>query len=177
MISGYWTKLYARELRNWHAISFQAVTRSGRIATEWLWSNFSEPVALHDYHYLGTNFRERERIKRKMLRWTLRLKRMPTLERRAFASRPRADIAKSVDAAARSLPSPPMAMLATGSKTDDSGHRFAQLFAALQSITYKRQNYRPFETIRRARTQVARETFISLAISPQGTPCLRRLRM
>jgi DNA adenine methylase len=84
MISGYWTPLYARELRSWHAISFQAVTRSGRVATEWLWSNFTEPVALHDYRYLGTNFRERERIKRKMLRWTLRLKRMPTLERRAL---------------------------------------------------------------------------------------------
>lgn len=84
MISGYWTRLYARELASWHAISFQAVTRSGRMATEWLWSNFSEPVALHDYRYLGTNFRERERIKRKMTRWTFRLKRMPVLERRAL---------------------------------------------------------------------------------------------
>ena len=32
------------------------------------------------------NFRERERIKRKKLRWTARLKRMPTLERQSLLS-------------------------------------------------------------------------------------------
>jgi hypothetical protein len=34
--------------------------------TEWLWFNFPEPIALHDYRYLGTGFRER--IKRKKQR-------------------------------------------------------------------------------------------------------------
>jgi DNA adenine methylase len=60
------------------------VTRSGRVATEHLWFNFPEPVALHDYRFLGQNFRERERIKRKKSRWVNRLKTMPTLERRAL---------------------------------------------------------------------------------------------
>jgi DNA adenine methylase len=82
MISGYWTKLYARALRSWNRRSYQAVTRSGRVATEWLWFNFPEPVALHDYRYLGSNFRDRERIKRKKLRWANRLQKMPVLERR-----------------------------------------------------------------------------------------------
>lgn len=84
MISGYWTKLYARKLKDWSHATFQSVTRSGRVATEHLWFNFPEPLALHDYRYLGSNFRERERIKRKKLRWANRLQRMPVLERRAL---------------------------------------------------------------------------------------------
>jgi DNA adenine methylase len=35
-------------------------------------------LALHDYRYLGEDFRERERIKRKKQRWTDRLERLPT---------------------------------------------------------------------------------------------------
>lgn len=84
MVSGYWTKLYARRLASWNLTSFRAVTRSGRVATEYLWYNFPDPVALHDYRFLGRNFRERERIKRKTLRWANRLKRMPVLESRAL---------------------------------------------------------------------------------------------
>jgi hypothetical protein len=84
MISGYWSKLYARDLASWNVTRYQAVTRSGRVATEWLWFNFPPPVALHDYRYLGKHFRERERIKRKTLRWQNRIKRMPELEKRAL---------------------------------------------------------------------------------------------
>jgi hypothetical protein len=36
------------------------------------------------YRYLGEDFRERERIKRKKQRWVNRLHTMPTLERRAL---------------------------------------------------------------------------------------------
>lgn len=84
MISGYWTKLYSLELASWNLASFEAMTRGGHTATELLWFNFPAPAALHDYRYLGGNFRERERIKRKKLRWTKRLERMPMLERRAL---------------------------------------------------------------------------------------------
>jgi site-specific DNA-adenine methylase len=86
MVSGYWSELYARELANWRTISFQAVTRAGTVATEWLWMNFPEPTELHDYRYLGSNFRERERIKRKKARWVNRLQSMPILERRALSA-------------------------------------------------------------------------------------------
>jgi len=84
MISGYWTKRYAVALKDWNSTTFEAMTRGGRTATEWLWFNFPEPVALHDYRYLGEDFRERERIKRKKQRWVNRLYTMPTLERRAL---------------------------------------------------------------------------------------------
>jgi hypothetical protein len=84
MISGYWFSLYAQALEGWNSIHFEAMTRGGRTATEWLWFNFPAPVELHDYRYLGDGFRERERIKRKKQRWMARLRCMPTLERQAL---------------------------------------------------------------------------------------------
>lgn len=86
MISGYWSSLYAEMLEGWNSIHFEAMTRGGRTATEWLWFNFEPPVELHDYGYLGEGFRERERIKRKKQRWTSRLQRMDRLERQALLS-------------------------------------------------------------------------------------------
>lgn len=84
MISGYWTGLYAQVLRKWNSIQFEAMTRGGHTNTEYVWSNFPAPAALHDYSFLGSNFREREKIKRKKLRWVNRLKRMPTLEKQCL---------------------------------------------------------------------------------------------
>jgi hypothetical protein len=84
MISGYSSVLYAQMLKGWNATSFPASTRGGHQAAEWLWSNFERPVVLHDYRYLGDDFRERERIKRKKLRWVAKLQRMPVLERQAL---------------------------------------------------------------------------------------------
>jgi len=60
------------------------VVRSGDTREEWLWMNYPEPIALHDYSYLGDNFRERERIKRKVSRWKAKLEKMDVLERRAI---------------------------------------------------------------------------------------------
>jgi hypothetical protein len=83
MISGYWSQLYGDELSGWNKKSFQVATRGGQ-ATEWVWFNFDEPAALHDYKYLGDTFRDRERIKRKHRRWINNLKKMPVLERLAL---------------------------------------------------------------------------------------------
>jgi DNA adenine methylase len=80
-ISGYWSALYEMELAGWRASQFQTVNRAGKPAEEWLWMNYPEPIELHDYRFLGSNFRERERIKRKKVRWTARLARMDSLER------------------------------------------------------------------------------------------------
>lgn len=84
MISGYWSELYGQMLASWHTTCFQAITRGGSVATEWLWMNYPKPVRLHDYTHLGDNFREREQIKRKKNRWIERLKRMDILERQAL---------------------------------------------------------------------------------------------
>jgi DNA adenine methylase len=85
LVSGYWSELYARELKDWNSIRFEAMTRGG-MATEWLWFNYPPPTALHDYRYVGENYRDRQRIKRKKASWTGKLRRMPLMERQALLS-------------------------------------------------------------------------------------------
>lgn len=84
MLSGYYSDLYTDTLAGWYTHTFEAITRAGKTATEWLWMNYPRPVALHQYDYLGSGFRERERIKRKKTRWVERLRRMPALEKQAI---------------------------------------------------------------------------------------------
>lgn len=86
MISCYENDLYSELLDGWNKTSFMAMTRSGKQATEWLWYNYPDPVVLHDYKYLGKDYRERERIKRKKQRWIKKLQEMPLLERQALLS-------------------------------------------------------------------------------------------
>ena len=85
MISGYESKLYMESLSDWETYSFQATTHNG-MATEWIWMNYPAPVQLHDYRYLGDNFREREKLKRKLKRCAARYKSMSVLERQALLS-------------------------------------------------------------------------------------------
>lgn len=84
ILSGYWSKLYADALSDWRTITFQARTRGGSLATEWLWMNYPEPFELHDYRFLGQNFRQRERIKRQQARWLARLEHMEPSQRYAM---------------------------------------------------------------------------------------------
>lgn len=83
MISGYHSKIYAARLKHWHLTTFGSMTRRG-MALEHLWCNFEPPIVLHDYQFLGEDFRERERIKKKVNRWTNKLTTMPKLERQAI---------------------------------------------------------------------------------------------
>ena len=85
-ISGYWSSLYENKLSGWRSINYKTTKRSGEVATEYLWMNYPEPKELHDYRYLGQNFRQRERIKRIKTRWLARLARMDPLERFAMLS-------------------------------------------------------------------------------------------
>lgn len=84
-IAHYDCPFYRAELPGWRTISFTGFTRSGP-RPETLWMNYPEPFALHDYAFLGSDYRERERIKRKAARWTAKLERMPRLERQALLS-------------------------------------------------------------------------------------------
>jgi DNA adenine methylase len=85
-ISGYMSSLYTDMLATWRSIHYQTRTRGGSTVTEYLWMNYSEPLELHDYRYLGDNFRQRERLKRIRVRWLARLDRMDALERYALLS-------------------------------------------------------------------------------------------
>lgn len=84
MVSGYSSALYDEILSDWRSIQIETRTRGGSPATEWLWMNYAEPERLHDYSWLGDDYRERERIKRKAARWVRRFERLPVLERRAI---------------------------------------------------------------------------------------------
>ena len=86
MISGYWSDLYDDMLVGWEVYKYQAQTRGGRMANEYLWMNYRPPNKLHDYRYLGENFRDRERIKRKKKRWAKKFEKMPILERQVILS-------------------------------------------------------------------------------------------
>lgn len=85
LVSGYPSALYARWLHGWRVVTFTAMTRRGP-AVEWLWCNFAPPVALHDYRYLGRDYRERERIKKKVTRWRDNLAALPGHEQQAILS-------------------------------------------------------------------------------------------
>jgi hypothetical protein len=123
MISGYYSELYAIALSQWRSVHFCAQTRSGRNATEWLWMNFPEPLELHDYRYLGRNFRERERIKRKRNRWKERLLRMTSLERHAVLMALEEIRISSLPMTIPTWAAPQMAMgtIATTGTSNDSG--------------------------------------------------------
>lgn len=82
-ISGYDNPLYEAMLPGWRKIQWQVNTRGNRMATETLWMNYPEGP-LHDYSYVGDNYRERERIAKKKARWIGRLQRMPDAERFAL---------------------------------------------------------------------------------------------
>jgi hypothetical protein len=46
--------------------------------------NYPKPNSLHDYSFLGNDFRERERIRKKIFRHVEGLKRLPDHERGAI---------------------------------------------------------------------------------------------
>lgn len=84
-ISTYPNALYAKLLDDWRLYTFQGWSRGGP-QTEHLYMNYGPPQALHDYRFLGADFRERERIQRKTKRWTARIAALLPLERLALMS-------------------------------------------------------------------------------------------
>ena len=84
MLSGYQSDLYDEYLTDWRTIRFQTRVRSGSFAEEIVWMNYPKPDALHDYRYLGCDYRERARIRKRVKRWKVRLEELPILERKAI---------------------------------------------------------------------------------------------
>jgi len=64
IISSYPNQLYSDVLKDWRTFTFQSATRRG-MATEQLWFNYPESSQLHDYRFVGKDFRRREFISRK----------------------------------------------------------------------------------------------------------------
>ncbi|MFT5692379.1 MAG: DNA adenine methylase [Oceanicoccus sp.] len=81
MLSGYNSALYAEKLDDWYCTTYCTRDRSGQQVIEYLWMNYPPPTLLHDYQYLGENFRDRERIKRKHLRLKNKILDLPIREK------------------------------------------------------------------------------------------------
>ncbi len=82
-ISGYHSPLYDDELSDWRRIEFEVMTRGGTKALEVLWMNYPRPTVLHDFSFVGENWRARWNIRRKIRRGIQDLLGMPPLERNA----------------------------------------------------------------------------------------------
>lgn len=83
MLSGYESSLYSTMLQDWRQVKIPTSTRGGP-AVECLWCNFPPAAELHDCRFAGSNFRDRERIRRRIKRWTAKLTAMPALDRQAL---------------------------------------------------------------------------------------------
>jgi hypothetical protein len=84
IISGYQSKLYRDALAEWRTSSYWTTNQRGKHVQEWVWMNFPAPAELHDYRFLGADFRERERIRRRQKRWRVKLAAMAPIERLAL---------------------------------------------------------------------------------------------
>ncbi len=82
VLSGYSSELYDRELHGWHKLQFQAQTQAGPVI-EAVWTNFIPGPVLHDYSYIGSSFRDRERLRRRVTTLAEKLSKAPPIERNA----------------------------------------------------------------------------------------------
>jgi len=80
IISGYDNDIYRRHLNDWHVYTYSCKAHDG-LREECLWYNFPSPCQLHDYRYLGSNFRERQTIRRRLERMKRRLGELSDQER------------------------------------------------------------------------------------------------
>ncbi|PSH02851.1 MAG: hypothetical protein CXZ00_15270 [Acidobacteria bacterium] len=85
IISGYPSDLYDSELRGWTRVQFTTKAHDG-VRTESLWANYPLPHKLHDTRYLGTTFRERQDIKRRLERLRQRILRLSIQEQHEVAA-------------------------------------------------------------------------------------------
>lgn len=65
IVSGYPSALYDNALADWHRTTYLAQTHNGFVE-EVAWTNFAPGPVLHDYRWIGSTFRERERLRRRI---------------------------------------------------------------------------------------------------------------
>lgn len=83
LISSYPNDLYDEYLKNWNSYVFKSSTRRG-MRIEKVWFNYDRPTELHDYSYLGDNYRQRERIKNTIKNTVAKINRMSPLMKNFF---------------------------------------------------------------------------------------------
>ena len=85
MISHYPCKLYNDYLYDWRHVDIQGRTRNG-MRTERLYMNYEAPTELHDYSFIGKNYRDRERLKKAAANAVKKFSMMRPMERNFILS-------------------------------------------------------------------------------------------
>ncbi|MCL4639329.1 MAG: DNA adenine methylase [Olivibacter sp.] len=85
LISHYPCELYDNRLAEWRTHDFTIQSRGGQ-KRERVYMNFEVPEILQDFRYIGKDYTDRQRIKRKISRHLSRLKRLEGNERVAVLS-------------------------------------------------------------------------------------------
>lgn len=86
-ISSLPNKLYDEYLHGWRKVEYKNITRRG-LVIESLYCNYNIiDGALHDYNFLGKDFIDRQRIKRKINQMVLKLSKLNDKERMAIITK------------------------------------------------------------------------------------------
>lgn len=83
MISHYPCEIYDTLLAGWHTHDYKSMTRHG-LADERIYMNYEKPTILHDYSYIGDNFRQREALKRVKTNMVKKLERLEPVLRNSI---------------------------------------------------------------------------------------------
>lgn len=83
MISGYENEIYNTAFKSWNKKTMY-VSVHGKRTAEVVWFNYPLPSKLHQYNFLGKNKTDRQRIKRKIIRWGNKLSKLPLPEQEAI---------------------------------------------------------------------------------------------
>lgn len=84
IVSGYESELYHTKLAGWRTAYKWTVNRAGAAVKEFVWMNYQEPSLLHDSRFVGDNYTDRQRVKRKMERWKKNFIALPADDRWAM---------------------------------------------------------------------------------------------
>lgn len=80
VISTYPNPMYEADLSGWYSFSFRAMTRGG-VRTEQVYCNYDFSAAAGNNDFLGADFRDRWRLKKKLRRQLARFAALPAAER------------------------------------------------------------------------------------------------
>jgi DNA adenine methylase len=83
LISGYPSSLYDQMLKGWNIHTFEAKSHT-ELREECIWYNFPTPTELHDNRFIGNNFREREKVKRRQSNLKRKINDLPIQEKNAL---------------------------------------------------------------------------------------------
>jgi site-specific DNA-adenine methylase len=84
VLSGYRSALYDKLLRGWGYLEFSAKAQDG-IRVECVWFNYEAPKKLHDGRYIGSTFRERQNVQRRLGRLQNRIHKISKNEQHILA--------------------------------------------------------------------------------------------